>query len=243
MELPPKHLKIMLAIALGVIIMLLLFLFRPSHTVVDVSQAQHKLDSLAKVHNEIKFNLTLNKKTITYLQKRDKQWSERDKQWSDTLTAERKRNKVFVNRAIYPSVVKRNQAEVDSALSARYKKSVQITPFDVAQEVVADLDVMDKALVAVTKQEKEISDYQQAIVVKDSFIAVKDSLNSARTKQDSLQVADAGTLVQTTEEQKTENDALKKDNKKLAKGNRFWKGVCKVLAGALVAVGFIAYTK
>lgn len=229
MELPPKHLKIMLAIALGVIIMLLLFLFRPSHTIVDVSQAQHKLDSLAKVHNEIKFNLTLNKKTITYLQKRDKQWS-------DTLMAERKRNKVFVNRAIYPPVVKRNQAEVDSALSARYKKPVQITPFDVAQEVVADLDVMDKALVAVTKQEKEISDYQQAIVVKDS-------LNAARTKQDSLQVADAGTLVQTTEEQKTENDALKKDNKKLAKGNRFWKGVCKVLAGALVAVGFIAYTK
>lgn len=228
MELPQKRLKIMLAIALGVIIILILFMFKTK--VIDHAQARTKLDSLEKTHVNIKLSLALSKKNVALLQKRDRQWQ-------DSLRAERTRNKTFVTRILFPpATVQLNQNEVDSVLSKRYNAKVHVTPVETGSQIVAELDILDQSIAYIPRVETEVEHWQKAF-------ATKDSLNQALIKQDSLRIVETANVSEETKTLKTDNDALTKENKKLTRGNRFWKGVCKVMAGALVAVGFIAATK
>lgn len=225
MKIPTKYIA---AIALGVIVTLVLFEFRScTHTQAD---PQAKIDSLIKARTDIQFSLTLSKKTEAYLQKREKLWK-------DSLTVERARNKEQAARIIKKvTPVQLTQSEVDSTLTERYKVKTHLEPSEVGSSIVADLDVMDKALEFIPQEEQEIEHWQQQS-------KIRDSLDVVHAQQDSLHQALDNKWRQQTDEQKKEGEAMSKENKKLTRGNKFWKGVCKVLGGALVAVGFIAYTK
>lgn len=226
----PQNLKIGLAIAIGVILILVLFQFRSCNKPLDLSQAKIKEDSLKLAMTNLGFSLTLSRKNETYLRKRDTAWK-------DTLTKERIRNRATFTQVMRkPLVTPLTQHESDSILSKRYQVIVHVTPLEAGSFMVADLDIMDKALAFLPREEKEISDLHQAM-------AVKDSIDREHIKQDSIQRAQTVNVSEQLNDQVKVNVALEDKNKKLTRGNKFWKGVSKVLAGVALTLGLIAATK
>lgn len=226
-ELTTRELKIMFALAIGVIIVLLFFVFRPHDTVPDDSKARAREDSLKRANVNLGLALEMSNKREAYLKKRDVAWG-------DTLTKERIRNKASATKILKrPVPQKLTSQESDSILSARYHVGVHVTPAEAGSIIVADLDILDKALAFLPQVEQEIEHLNQRLEVKDSLgveHAKQDSIREAQTNNVSVQLTD-----------KTQaNDALKKENKTLKRKVNVLKKVAKnILIGTAVTLGII----
>lgn len=225
-----RKLKIIVALTIGIIVVLLFFVFRPHNAVPDDSQARAREDSLKRANVNLGIALEMSNKREAYMKKRDAAWAE-------TLTKERSRNKASAAKILKrPVPAQLTSQESDSILSERYHVGVHVTPPEAGSIIVADLDILDKSLVFIPQEEQEIEHLNQRLLVKDSLgveHAKQDSLREAQTANVSVQLTD-----------KTQaNDALKKENKTLRRKVNVLKVFKNILIGTAVTLGIIVALK